>query len=143
MTNSPNVSIVIIESSAIVRERIVEMLSQVPNAAIVGEASTGMGGLDMCLMRRPDAVVLSLELSDMNGMNLLLHLRQTRPDSRIIALTDFPFKEVRQCCLESGADFCFDKAAEFECAISACEELACRRANSPSSDPFPRGCDKV
>jgi DNA-binding NarL/FixJ family response regulator len=143
VATSLNISIVIIESSAIVRERIVEMLARVPNAAIVAEANTGMRGLDACLVNRPDAVVLSLELSDMNGIDLLLHIRQTRPDSRIIVLTDYPFKEVRQCCLESGADFCFDKAAEFECAIGVCEELARRRANPASSDLFLHGGDET
>jgi CheY-like chemotaxis protein len=97
----------------------------------------------MCLVRRPDAVVLSLELPDMNGLDLLLHLRQTRADSRIIVLTDYPFKEVRQCCLESGADFCFDKATEFEGAIGACAELAQLRANSPPSKIIFREGDTV
>jgi len=127
-----NFSILIIEGSVILRERIAAMLLRVPNVVIAGEADTGMKGLEMALLHRPDAIILSLELPDVSGMDLLPHLRQTRTNCRIIALTDYRFKEVCQRSLESGADFCFDKTTEFEEAVRVCMVLADPLSPPPS-----------
>lgn len=129
MCNSPHVSVVIIESSEIVRERIVALASRLTGTLLLGTAETGAEGLNLCVAQQPDVVMLGLELQDMNGMKFLQQLRDALPACRIIALTNCPFKGIIHLSLECGADFCFDKTAEFERALDVCQELARHRGS--------------
>lgn len=124
MSQTKTISVVIIESSEIVRERIVALVSRLTGIVIVAAAATGAEGLTLSQAERPDVVMLGLELEDMNGMKFIQRLRESRPDCRIIALTNCPFKGILQLSLECGADFCFDKTGEFQRALDVCQELA-------------------
>ncbi|HLP78124.1 MAG TPA: response regulator [Candidatus Paceibacterota bacterium] len=129
------ISIVVIESSEIVRERIIGLISRLGNVEVMG-ADTGIKGLTLCLGRPVNAVVVGLETPDINGMKLLQQLRVAQPAARIIALTNCAFKGILQLSLECGADFCFDKMAEFQSAIDSCKELADQRSNEPPAEPI-------
>jgi DNA-binding NarL/FixJ family response regulator len=139
MCGFPKISIVIIEGSAMVRERIVALMSRQANTEIVGSAENGMQGLNLCLAQHPDLVVAGIELPDINGLELLRRLRKAQPTGRIVALTDFPFKEARQLCLDCGADYYFDKTTEFQGVIDACNALACQPSSRRALDSVPQG----
>ena len=134
MRGSPNISVVIMEASGIVRERLVGLMSRVADAVIVGTAEKGAEGLALCARQQQvDVAIVDMELPDVNTMDLLRRIRKLQPACRIIALTSYPFKELRLRSLESGADFCFDKTRDFENAIDVCEEIACQNTNPSQS----------
>ncbi len=137
MPLTQHLSVVIIEPSALVRERIVDLVSRLPRVQVRGAAETGRHGLELCAAQTPQVVMLGLELEDMNGLKFLQQLRGQRPECRIIALTNCPFKGVLQLSLECGADFCFDKTTEIELALGVCSQLANHSELRPSPPAHP------
>ena len=108
------VKVLIVEDSDFVRERLVAMIAGVPGVEIVGVARDGCQAQQLFQQDRPDAVVLDLQLPGISGVDLLLEFKRKHPTGVVMVLTTFYFAEVRQRCLALGADYCFDKATEFE-----------------------------
>ncbi|HZD41509.1 MAG TPA: response regulator [Terriglobales bacterium] len=67
-------------------------------------AITGNGGLRKAYECHPDLILLEIELSDMNGLELVAQLRQ-RPEADhipIVAMSTFTNRKAQ--CLQSGCD---------------------------------------
>ena len=58
---------VIVEDSAIIRARLTETLSEIPNVEIVGQAETEADALALLRAGQWDAVVLDLQLKEGTG----------------------------------------------------------------------------
>lgn len=105
--------ILVVEDSAPVRARVVEMLREY-GLDVVGEAATAAEALALVETLRPDAIVLDLHLPDGDGMDLLPALKARRPAPLVAVLTNSAHVECRRRCLALGADHFFDKSREFE-----------------------------
>ena len=108
------VKVLIVEDSPIVRERLAELVGDVRNVAIVGQAADGFQAQALFRQHRPDAVVLDIQVPGINGMDLLAQFKREQPGCVVMMLTTYAFKEFRQRCTALGADHFFDKSMEFE-----------------------------
>ena len=108
------VKVLIVEDSPIVRERLVGMIADLCNVAIVGQVGDGFQAQALFRQHRPDAVVLDIQVPGINGLDLLAQFKRERPTCVVMVLTTYAFKEFRQRCLALGADHFFDKSMEFE-----------------------------
>jgi DNA-binding NarL/FixJ family response regulator len=111
------VTVMIVEDSSIVRERLVGLVSDLHNVVIVGEAADGFQAQALFRQHRPDAVILDIQLPGIDGMDLLAQFKTEHPACVVVVLTTYAFKEFRQRCTALGSDHFFDKATEFERAI--------------------------
>jgi two-component system OmpR family response regulator len=119
----------LVEDSEVIRERLIESFSSVPNVKVVGHADTEAAAI-AALQRTPcDVVVLDLQLRDGHGFNVLNALRapSDRPHLTIIVLTNFASAQYRSRSMELGADYFFDKSREYDRMGDVLEELASRR----------------
>ena len=104
----------VVDDSELVRERLIDMVSEIEEVEVVGEtgdlreAEASIGQL------RPDAVVLDIRLPDGNGITLLRHMKRERPAATVIVLTNYPYPQYREECLDAGADYFLYKATEFD-----------------------------
>jgi two-component system chemotaxis response regulator CheB len=60
--------VLIVEDSLTVRKRMVEVLASDPELEVVGEASDGKHGIELCQSMRPDVVTLDMMLPVMSGL---------------------------------------------------------------------------
>lgn len=123
---SSKLRVIIVEDSAIIRARLAETISEIPNVEIVGQAETESEALALLRANEWDAAVLDLQLKEGTGLGVLKTLgRAERPDhTRIIVFTNYSFPQYRDRSLSLGADYFFDKAREFHRVREVLVELA-------------------
>lgn len=64
----PKTRVLVIEDSLTVRGRLVEVLASNPELEVVGEASDGKRGIELCQALRPDVVTMDMILPVMSGL---------------------------------------------------------------------------
>jgi DNA-binding NarL/FixJ family response regulator len=111
------VRVLIVEDALIFRERLVALIADLSNVAIVGLAGDGFQAQALFREHRPDAIVLDIQLPGIGGMDLLVQFKREYPACVVIVLTTYAFKEFRERCMALGADHFFDKSEEFERVI--------------------------
>lgn len=106
-------SIYLVEDSALVRERLIEMIESVPGARVVGLASRADEAVRGILAARPDLVVLDLNLAQGTGIDVLRELRLEAPRIDVYMLSGYATQPYRQLAKRLGARDFFDKSTEF------------------------------
>jgi len=77
----------------------------------------------------PGLVIVDLFLEDGSGLGVLRAVHQRTKRLRTVVLSNYATPEVRQRCLELGAERVFDKSGDIEDLLSYCRETAARMAN--------------
>lgn len=104
----------IVDDSAVLRERVIEMLSELPGIEIIGHAQNVPDALSAIKKLNPDVVILDIRIPGGNGMDVLQDIKQKKGAPMVIILTNYPYPQYRKKCLGLGADYFFDKSTEFE-----------------------------
>jgi DNA-binding NarL/FixJ family response regulator len=108
------IRVLIVDDSALIRERLKTMLSEIAGVEIVGESEDKMEAIASNERLHPDVVILDIRLPTGDGIEVLQHIKRDTPSVIVIMLTNYPYPQYRQKCLKAGADFFFDKSTEFE-----------------------------
>ena len=114
MSVLPNMRVFIADDSAVVRERLMETLSEIPHVEIIGWAEDGLQAIQSIREMKPDVAVLDIEMPRGTGLDVLKNLRHDKGGPIVIVFTNFPYPQYRKRALAEGADFFFDKSTEFE-----------------------------
>src|SRR5262249_10486515 len=104
----------LVEDSAMVRERLEALLGAVPGVQIVGRASGAAMAIHQILERRPDLVVLDVQLAQGSGFDVLRALHAQAPELDVVMLTNYSGDAYRHIAERFGARAFFDKSREFE-----------------------------
>jgi DNA-binding NarL/FixJ family response regulator len=115
--------IFIADDSDLVRERLRELISEVPGTEIVGEGASGAEALAALKRLSPNVLILDIRMPGGNGIDALEAAKEQRPAPLVIMLTAYAHPQYRKTCLEAGAEYFFDKATEFERVADALMEL--------------------
>lgn len=118
-----NLKVFITDDSAIVRERLVTMVLALPETTMVGQAQDGPEAVDAIRRTRPDVVILDIRMPGSNGIAVLRQLKKMQPAPKVIMLTNYAYRQYREKCAAAGADFFFDKSAEFDQIPQALEQV--------------------
>lgn len=78
--------ILIVDDSRLVRLTVRNILRQVEDFEVVGEAENGREGVDMAKELNPDVVTLDIEMPVMNGIECLRRLRILSP-AKVVVLS--------------------------------------------------------
>ncbi len=81
------IRILIVDDHAVVRKGLAMVLRLEPGLEVVGEAATGAIGLEAALSLDPDIVLVDLVMPEMDGQEMALALRESRPGIKIMMLT--------------------------------------------------------
>lgn len=103
----------IVEDSAPIRERLIELTDEIDGAAMVGFAETPADAIAGILNTRPDFVVLDYQLLGGTGVDVMRAVRPKAPNIVFVVLTNHANLQYRRRCLEAGASWFFDKSTEF------------------------------
>lgn len=113
----------LVEDSSTVRENLIGTLQELARIEPVGstdsehEASRWLGTHDW------DLAIIDLFLRVGSGMNVLQAVHRTRPQQRIVVLSNHSSPQVRWRCRQLGADAVFDKSTELEALVDYCVRL--------------------
>lgn len=104
----------IVDDSLVLRERLEEMLSDLPATEIVGYAQDVSGAITSIKELNPDVVILDIRMPGGSGIDVLQDIKKDNQTPVVIMLTNYPYPQYRKKCMDLGADFFFDKSTEFE-----------------------------
>ncbi len=113
MQAQAHTKVFLVEDFAPVRNRLTELLTEIEGVEIVGEAESPADAIGGILNTRPDWVVLDFQLLGGTGVDVLRAVHPKAPSIKFIVLTNHPNAQYRRTCVESGADWFFDKSTEF------------------------------
>jgi DNA-binding NarL/FixJ family response regulator len=111
-----NIKVFVADDSIVLRERLLEMLREIPGVQVLGCAEDGLHAIDCIRKLKPDAVVLDIQMPRGTGLDVLKNVKHAGASSSptMIVFTNFPYPQYRKRALEYGAEFFFDKTTEFE-----------------------------
>jgi len=106
--------VLIADDSAFIRDRLQEMLQLFEKVEIVGSYTNGTDALIAIQTLNPDMAIIDIKMPGMSGLEVLKEIRKNNLTMKIIILTFHATDFYRQIAMESGADYFFSKADEFE-----------------------------
>ena len=115
--------LLIADDSEMLRSRLIEMLSHIPGIEIVGEVENGVDAVVFADRLKPDVIILDIRMPNADGILALESIRQSNSISKIIILTNYPYPQYKQKCLEAGADYFFSKSEEIEKMIGTLQDI--------------------
>jgi DNA-binding NarL/FixJ family response regulator len=122
--SNPKLKIVIADDSLLVRERLVTMLGELAGIEVVDQVENGAEVILRAIEKfQPDVVILDIHMPEGSGIDVLRSIKQDGVGPMVIILTNYPYPEYRQKCLQAGADFFLDKSAEFDQIPALVERL--------------------
>ena len=80
----PQIQIMIVDDSVVVRKVLTEVLSSDPDLKIAGWASNGRLALSKLQTLRPDIILLDVEMPEMNGLETIPGIRKILPHTPIV-----------------------------------------------------------
>jgi DNA-binding NarL/FixJ family response regulator len=107
-------SVVLVEDSTVVRERLVDLLDDEPGIEIVGEYADAQSAIDGIANANPDVVLLDIKLGAGSGMQVLNFITQHAPRVKVIVLSNYSEPQYRSRYLAAGALEVLDKSNEFD-----------------------------
>src|ERR1700694_354276 len=78
------VRVLVVEDSLTIRKRLVEVLAGSSDLEVVGEASDGWAGVELCQRLRPDVVTMDIAMPTMNGLAATQRIMESCPTPIVI-----------------------------------------------------------
>jgi len=97
------IHIVVADDHPIVRDGVVASLKRERHLKVIGEANDGVEVLEFIKQHRPDIALLDLRMPRMNGLEVLLALKELKLQTRAIVMTAFENEEDIQRSMKAGA----------------------------------------
>lgn len=96
-------NIVLVDDQAEYRQSLSELLSSVPEIAVIGQANDGAEGVQLVLQARPDITLMDIRMPRMDGINATAAIREEWPQACILVLTTFDEDALIQSAMQAGA----------------------------------------
>src|SRR5689334_21364424 len=103
MSTPKRIRVLIVDDHAMVRLGLSGFLMDFEDLELVGEASSGQEGIDLCAQVQPDVVLMDLMMPDMDGIAAMTTIREMNPQVQVVALTSFGSEELVKAALKAGA----------------------------------------
>ncbi|PPE66287.1 response regulator [Caldimonas caldifontis] len=126
-------AVLVIEDSALIRERLVELVHSCEGFLVTVQADTEAAAVAALQDHRFDAVVVDLQLREGSGFGVLQVLQQMQPRPLTMVLTNTATRAARQRCAALGVQHFFDKSYEFDRVALALDAL--RQPDHPGKTP--------
>jgi DNA-binding NarL/FixJ family response regulator len=104
----------VVEDSAPVRERLVDMIQEIGGFEVVGQAATFNEAVGGIRQTAPDIAIFDIQLAEGSGIDVLSEVRRELPGMRSIVLTNYATPQHEKASVDAGAEYFLDKSADFE-----------------------------
>lgn len=116
--------ILIADDHAVVRSGIREFLAGVDGFNVVAEAATGQEVLAQVRAMPLDVVLLDVSLPDVDGLEILKHIKQERPELPVLVFSVYPEEDYAVHAFDKGASGYLTKSGPPEEIITAIHTVA-------------------
>jgi DNA-binding NarL/FixJ family response regulator len=106
--------ILIIDDSALIVERLINLLKDLRNVETINLAGTWAEAIILLEQFQPQIVFLDIHLPDKSGIELLNKIKTEHPEIIVIMFTNQGSDFYKTLCLELGADYFIDKSKDFD-----------------------------
>jgi len=121
--NRDIMKILIVDDSAIIRERLKAMLSEITELENISQTTDVLEALNSYQKMNPEVVILDIRMPSGSGIDVLREIKKSNQPPLVIVLTNYPYPQYRRKCLDAGADFFFDKSTEFSKVTDVLQQL--------------------
>ncbi len=102
MTETPT-RILVADDHPAFRTGLRQMLQDVPDLEVVGDAQTGAEAIELTQELAPDVVVMDLRMPEVDGIEATRRLQQVAPSAAVIVLTMFEDDDSVYAAMRAGA----------------------------------------
>ena len=123
---SPNhtpARLAVVDDHALSRAGLRDMLDDVREFEIVGEASDGLEALELCRRARPDLVLMDLRMPRMDGLAATRAIKQDYPEISILVMTMHENPDYLLGALRAGAAGYILKGADYYDVVYAIKQV--------------------
>ena len=97
------IRVLIADDHAVVRQGLKQILGDIPEMVVAGEATNGQEVLDKVRAETWDVVVLDISMPDRSGLDILKQLRSERPELPVLVLSMHSEDQYAMRVLKAGA----------------------------------------
>lgn len=106
--------IYLVEDNSIILEWLAEALEELTDNKVIGSSGTECEACRWSSARSFSwDVAVDLWLAQGKGLQVVKHLNRTL-SQKIVVLTNYPTRQMRELCMPAGADAFFDKSTELD-----------------------------
>lgn len=105
MTDRNSLKVLVVDDTVIYRRVVTDALAKLPDVEVVGYAINGKMAMSKIASLKPDLLILDIEMPEMDGLEVLEHVKADFPDVRAIVLSTLTQEggEITIKALELGA----------------------------------------
>ena len=96
------VSILLADDCSVTRRGVRVLLETEPGWKVVAEASSGREAVNKAVDLRPDIVILSVRMRELNGLDVTRLILKAVPEARVLVLTSYQTNEMIERALHVG-----------------------------------------
>ena len=97
------IRVLIVDDHSGVRTGIKNLLQSAKDMVVVGEGGNGAEAIELAAMKKPDILLLDIELPDQRGDAVMRHIHNTQPDMKVLAVSSYSDRDYILGMLENGA----------------------------------------
>ena len=147
------IEILLADDHDLVRAGIGRMLEDIPDMAVIGQATSGEEAVSMCRELQPDVVLMDIRMPGIGGLEATRKIVGRDPNIKVIAVSAWDDDPLPARLLQAGASGFVVKGAPFEDVIKAirkvmagqrylsanvAEQMALKQFDKAESSPFAR-----
>ena len=126
-------AVYIVDDSQMMRQRLMELISDVAGAEVVGQSADAFEALNSIRKAHSDVVILDIRLPGRSGIDLLKEIKKDPAAPIVIMVTNYAYHQYRQGCMTAGADYFYSKINEFEMIGETLKRIVAHR--QPEENP--------
>jgi two-component system, NarL family, response regulator NreC len=120
-------TIVLADDHHVVRQGLRSLLEGALDCAVVGEAADGWAAVDLVKRLQPTVLVVDMVLPKLNGLDVIHHVRQVAPQTRIVVLSMHGDESYVREALRAGATAYVLKESDADEFVQAVQHAAAGR----------------
>lgn len=118
------INILIADDHPIVRQGLRQVISETADLIVTGEAGNAAEVLHEVSQKHYDVVLLDISMPGRSGLEVLLELKNAKPDMRILILSTYPEGQYAVRAFKDGADGYLTKLSAPEELLTAIRKVA-------------------
>jgi DNA-binding NarL/FixJ family response regulator len=126
------IRVLVVDDHDLLREGVSSCLAAFDDLEVIGESSSGEGGVDAAARLRPDVVVIDLIMPGMGGVEAIRQMRAADESIGLLALSTFANGDLIREAIAAGASGYLVKSVDTEGLAQAVRDVAAGRGSFSS-----------
>jgi DNA-binding NarL/FixJ family response regulator len=123
------VKVLVADDHRLFRTGLTRMLSADPRFEVVGEAKDGVEAIGQTIARKPDVVLMDLQMPRVNGVEAVKSLKREAPDVRVVLVSAYADGRMIEEAMASGASAYVNKDVTMDEVATRIIEASTARAS--------------